>query len=250
MVPRCPPGTFPVEGLRCWSIEQDTAVGGESSVSEGRRSLSFLLPLLGCPRRAPVVAVCPPRPGGLTVSQLGWGTPLCTGPVGRVAGAHVRDRCRRALFAGGGALTGLFPHPLFGPLVGRGSPWPCVRGVRCPWQRAGRRPWEGGGGRAGRTVCCLLGVCVERCLSCSLGWRGNGGDVRPLGAGPLGPASEIGGRRCPLGGGVVGTSMASVHALVEDDPPCSGRRRAAAAPGAATVSCLLVSGVSPCIPVV
>ena len=57
-------------------------------------------------------------------------------------------------------------------------------------------------------------------MVCSLGWRGNGGYVRPLAAGPLGPASGIGGRQCPLGVGVIGTSMASVHALVEDNPPC------------------------------
>ena len=29
VVPRCPSGTFPVEGSRCWGIEQDAAVGGE-----------------------------------------------------------------------------------------------------------------------------------------------------------------------------------------------------------------------------
>ena len=34
--------------------------------------------------------------------------------------------------------------------------------------------------------------------------------------------------------------MASVHTLVEDDSPCCGRRRAAEAPGAARVPCLLV----------
>ena len=163
-------------------------------ISEGRGSLSFLRQLLGRSRRAPVLAVRPPRPGGSAVLQLGWGTPWCTGPVGRVAGAGVRHWCHRTPLAGGGALRGLSPHPLFGPLVGRGSPWPCVRGMLSPRQLAGRRPWEGGGGRAGRSVCCLVGVCVERCLSRSLGWRGNGGDVRPLGAGPLGPASGIGGR--------------------------------------------------------
>ena len=34
--------------------------------------------------------------------------------------------------------------------------------------------------------------------------------------------------------------MASVHALVEDDTPCCGRRHVAAAPGAARDPCLLV----------
>ena len=106
-------------------------------ISEGCRCLSFLRPLLGPPRRAPVVGVRPPRPGGFAVLQLGWGTPWCTGPVGWVAGARVEDRCRRALLAGG-ALRGLSPHPPFGPLVGRGAPWPCVRGVLSTRQRAGR----------------------------------------------------------------------------------------------------------------
>ena len=118
------------------------------------------------------------------------------GPVGRVAGARVPGLCRRALLArGGGGLGVSSPHPLFGPLVGRGSPWPCVRGALAPRQWACHRPWEGGRGRAGRTVSCLVGVCVERCLSFPLGRRGNDeNDVRPLGAGPLGPASGIGGR--------------------------------------------------------
>ena len=39
---------------------------------------------------------------------------------------------------------------------------------------------------------------------------------------------------------VVGTSMAPVRILVEDDSPCCGRRPAAPAPGAARVPCLLV----------
>ena len=38
------------------------------------------------------------------------------------------------------------------------------------------------------------GARVKRCLSLALDWRENGGDVRPLGRGPLGPASGIGGR--------------------------------------------------------
>ena len=115
---------------------------------EARSSLSFLRPLLGRSHPAPVVKVRPPRPGGLAVLQLGWGTPWCTGPVGRLASARVRDRCHRAPLAG----------------VGCRSPWPCVRGELSPRQRAGRRPWHGGGGGAGRSVCCPAGVRVKRCL--------------------------------------------------------------------------------------
>ena len=40
----------------------------------------------------------------------------------------------------------------------------------------------------------LARVRLKRCLPLALGQRENGGDVRPLGAGPLGPASGVGGR--------------------------------------------------------
>ena len=85
----------------------------------------------------------------------------------------------------------------------------------------------------GGGLCGALPVVLAR-----LAWERWG--CASLGAVPLGPASGIGGRRCPLGVGVVETSMASVHVLVEDDPPCCGRWRAAVAPGAARVPCLLV----------
>ena len=62
-----------------------------------------------------------------------------------VVDARVQDRCHRAPLAGG-MWGGLFPHPLSRPLVGRGLPWPCVRGVLSSWQRVGCRPWERGGG--------------------------------------------------------------------------------------------------------
>ena len=97
----------------------------------------FFVRSLGCPRRALVVALRPPRPGGLAVLQLG----LCTGPVVRVAGAHLRDRCRRPLLARWG--------------VERFVPLPPVRGVGrprvplavCPRRAvpaAGRPPTLGG----------------------------------------------------------------------------------------------------------
>ena len=40
----------------------------------------------------------------------------------------------------------------------------------------------------------FVGVRVKRGLSLSLGWRENGGDMRPFGAGPGGPGSGIGGK--------------------------------------------------------
>ena len=161
---------------------------------EGQRSLSFLRPPPGRSRRAPVVAMRPPRPGGSAVLQLGWGTPCSAGRVGRVVGARVQDRCHGAPLAGGGVLGGLSPPPLRRPLVGRGLPWPRDHGVLSPRQRVGRKPWEAGGGRAGCSVCCPAESRVKCCLSLALGWRGNGGDVCPFGAGPLGPASGISGR--------------------------------------------------------
>ena len=53
------------------------------------------------------------------------------GQVGRLAGARVwgGGLSSRPACGGGGALRGLSSHPLFGPLVRCGSPWPCVRGV-------------------------------------------------------------------------------------------------------------------------
>ena len=78
---------------------------------EGRRSLSFLRPPLGRWRRAPVVAMRPPCLGGLAVLQLGWGTSWCTGPVCRVVGIRIRDRCHRPSLAGG-AVGGAVPPSL------------------------------------------------------------------------------------------------------------------------------------------
>ena len=98
---------------------------------EGRSSLSFLHPPMGRSRRAPVVAMRPPCLGGLAVLQLGWETPWCTGPVGRVVGTRVRDRCHRPSLAGG-VWGGLSPHPLRTPLVGRRLPSPRVRGPPSP----------------------------------------------------------------------------------------------------------------------
>ena len=67
-------------------------------------------PLLWCVLRVPVIWL------------PGRGSPWRMGLVGRVAGACVRGLCCHALLAGG-ALRGSFPHPLFGSLVGCGSPW-------------------------------------------------------------------------------------------------------------------------------
>ena len=82
------PWGAPVAGASSRSWRR--AVGHRTS--EALRPLSFLRPPLGRSRRAPVVATRPPRLGGLAVLQLGWGTPWCTGPVGRVVGAHVRSK--------------------------------------------------------------------------------------------------------------------------------------------------------------
>ena len=70
------------------------------------------------PRRFGCVAsgVESPVAHGLSV---GWPVP--------VSGADAVTPCLR-----GGALTGSSPHPLFGSRVGRGSPWPRVRGVLSP----------------------------------------------------------------------------------------------------------------------
>ena len=191
VVPKCPPGTFPAAGSRRWGVEQDAAAGGEPPEFLGPEasviSSSAPGPPASCPRcRGASFA---PRRFGCVAARAGspvaygpsWsgGQCPCPGPV------SLRPACRE------GALR-CSSNPLFGPSVSRGSPWPCVRGVLPPWQRAGRRPWEGGGKRAGRTICCLVEVCGERCLSRSLGRRGNGGDVRLLGAGPLGPTLGIG----------------------------------------------------------
>ena len=95
---------------------------------EGQRSLSFLRPPPGHSPRAPVVAMRPPRPGGLAVLQLGWGTPWCTGPVGRVVGPRVRDRCHCAPLAGGG-VGGAVDPPL-AQAFGR----PRALLAACPWR--------------------------------------------------------------------------------------------------------------------
>ena len=112
----CTPWMAPVWGAsnrrRRWAVGHWT--------TEGRRSPSFLRLLLGRPRRAPVVAVRALRPGGLAVLQLGWGTPWCTGPVGRLAFACVRDRCHCAPLVGG-AVWGVPPTPCVGLWSAAGS---------------------------------------------------------------------------------------------------------------------------------
>ena len=104
--------------------------------------MSFLRPLLGRSRSPPVVAVRPPRPGSLAVLQVGWGTPWCTGLVGQVAGARVRDQCHRAPLAGG-VLGGLSPQFLV-QAFGRRR----VTLAVCPWRAvppvASRPPTLGG----------------------------------------------------------------------------------------------------------
>ena len=134
-------------GLRRWAVGHRTP--------EGPRSLSFLRPLLGCSRRAPVVAVHPPRPGSLAVLQLGWGTPWCTGPVGWADGARVWARCHRALHAGGG-VGGVASSPLV-QAFGR----PRIPLAACPWlavpPAVGRLPTLGVRWRMSRTLRLLLG---------------------------------------------------------------------------------------------
>ena len=146
VVPGClearTPWRAPVAGAR--SRSRRRAVSHQ--IPEGQRSLPFLRTLLGRSRRAPVVVMRPPHPLCLAVLQLRWGTPSCTGPVGRLAGARVRDQCPRAPRARGGPMGGLSPHPLRRPLVNQRFPWPCVRGVLSSRQRSGRQPWEAGGG--------------------------------------------------------------------------------------------------------
>ena len=132
------PWRAPVAGAsgRSWR----RAVGHRTP--EGRRSQSFLRPPLGRSRRAPVVAMRPQCLGGLAVLHLGWGTPWCRRPVGRVVGARLRDRCHRPSLAGGG-VGGAVPPPLAQALGGPRGPL-----AACPWRvvppSAGRPPTLGG----------------------------------------------------------------------------------------------------------
>ena len=133
------------------------AVGQRTS--EGQKSLSFLRPPLGRSRRAPVAAMCSLWLGGF-------------GPAG--------GGCPPASCAGHGSAAGS---------LGRVS-------VACGPLNSGLAadPWGGGGGRAVCSAHRPAGVRVKRCLPLALDRRENGGDVRLFGAGPLGPASGIGGR--------------------------------------------------------
>ena len=95
-----------------------------------------VLPLLRCALRALVLWLCCSLggdPRGARARLVWWSVPVSG--TGVIAPARVR-----------GVFEGLSPHPLRRPLVGRGLPLPCVRGVLSPWQGVGRRPWEGGGG--------------------------------------------------------------------------------------------------------
>ena len=135
---------------------------------EGLRSLLFLRPLLGRLHRAPVVAVRPPRPGGLAALLLGWGTPWCTGPVGRVAGARARDRCHCVPLAAGGVWR-VVPPPSV-QADGR----PRVPLAVCPWRAvppvAGRPPTLGRRWRMSWTLCLLPGGGPCEALPVALAW--------------------------------------------------------------------------------
>ena len=67
----------------------------------------------------------------------------------------------------------------------------------------------------------------------------------PFDAGPLGPASGIGGRGCPLGAGVAGTSMVSVRILME---AAGGGVRLRRRERLGFLVYWRCSGVPPCIP--
>ena len=142
------PGRAPVLANRTWQW----AVSHR--ISEGRRCLLFPCLLLGRTRLALVVAVRPSCPSGLAALWLGWGTPWCTGRVGWVAGACVRDRCHRALLARGGGVGGFVPPPPV-PAVGRRR----VPLAVCPWHAvppaAGRPPTLGGRQRTSWTFSLL-----------------------------------------------------------------------------------------------
>ena len=87
--------------------------------------------------------------------QLGWGAPWCTGPVGRVAGARVRDQCHRAPLAGGD-VGGVVPPPLaqaFGRLRVPLAVWPW----RAVPPAAGQSPTLGGRWRMSWTLRLLPG---------------------------------------------------------------------------------------------
>ena len=99
--------------------------------------LSFFRPPRGRLPPALAVVVRPPRPGGLTATQPGWGARWRIGPVGRVAAARVWGWCCHTRRSGGGALRGSSPHPLFSLLVCCGSPGR-VRSVPSPRRRTGR----------------------------------------------------------------------------------------------------------------
>ena len=133
------PWRAPVAGASSSSWRR--AVGHRTP--EGRRSPSFLRPPLGCSRRAPVVAMRPLCLGGLAVVQPGLGTPWGTGPVGRMVGARVRDRCHRPSLAGGGGVGGAVP-PVLAQALGqpRAPLAACLWGVVPP--AAGQPPTMGG----------------------------------------------------------------------------------------------------------
>ena len=173
------------------------------------------------------VAGAPSRSWGRAVGQRtpeGWRSlSFLRPPLGRSPRAPVVAMCPPCL-GGLGAVWGAVPRSL-AQALGR----PQAPLAACPWRvvppTAGRPPTLG----------------RRRWMSWTLrlppggGPSENGGDVRPFGAGPLGPASGIAGRWCPLGAGVVRTPVVPVHTPMEDDSPCRGRRRAAAATGSARV---------------
>ena len=138
-------------------------------------------PVAGAPSRSWRRAVCQRIPEGRR--SLSFLRP----PLGRSRRAPVVAMCPPC-FGGLGTVGGAVP-----PSLAQALGWPQAPLAACPWRAvpptASRTLTLGG-----RSVRRPAGDRVKCCLSFALDWRENGWDVRPLDAGPLGPASGIGGR--------------------------------------------------------
>ena len=186
--------------------------------SEGRRPLSFLLPLPGRLLRAPLVVVCAPSPWRFGCVAAGVGTPAAYGPS----------------WSGG---PGLYPWPVpSGPARGGGDnegfvpppPVPAVGRLRVPLAACLRRavplvasqpPTLGGERRTSRmhrllpdgSLCGALPVAVARrawewwgCApaQCGASWTSAGDRRQTMSAGPAGRWGRHGLCPYPRGGGL------------------------------------------------
>ena len=183
MVPGCPPGRYPVEGSRCWGIEQVVVASSGSSDSRGSEvsviSASAPLPLALCSRCCDAPSV----PWQFGSVAAGVGNAVVHGPGWLVGSDSWYDRweklpnsVRHALFRPGSSVARTTNH-----VVSRSALRPSSQ-LRLCYSYVHPRRWHGPFGppwcipvlSMGARGCCSSSVvrCSSSCLAaCRVPYR-------------------------------------------------------------------------------